>query len=216
MTGSFSEKELEEIRELYGQDISSLNQELFERLHKQLRQKYHPDKFEQYQDEVVKEMAHEKFKRLEALGSKIRAYLVSGASGPVNPTEDIYRPEARFAYNDLKIELITRNKDLKYLLFGMRYRRLIRGDRFKIPHTKEAYIIIDADHAGRSIGFNETIRMYLTFGQSDPLDVIIQWLYERIAGQAAALIINGERIPVELNAMRQHIRRTTFLGLDGG
>lgn len=212
---TFSEKELQEIRQIYQKDLSELNPENFDQLHKQLRLKYHPDKFEQYEDDVVREMANEKFKRLEELGGKIKEYLANGGAGTVEPVEDIFKENARFAYDNMKIEIITRDKDLKYKLFGTRYRWLMKGDKFKVPQTEKAYIIIDADHAGRKIGFNESIRMYLTFGEQDSLDAIATWLYQRIVGYSDGLIIAGKRIDVDLAQMQARIRRKSFLRLEG-
>ena len=210
----FSEQEQAEIRTLFGKDLNDLDKNYLTETHKSLRQKYHPDKFEQYEDEVVREMAKEKFQRIEALALKLQQYLSNLPKTPNHAPEDakFYEESARFAYDMMKIELLTREKDLKYHLFGSRLRWLERGDKFRIPRTQAA-LIIDTDHQGVSIGFTESVRMYLTFGPEDSLEEISQWLFDKIKGYAHALLIEGKRIPVELYAMQTHIRRTSFLGL---
>ena len=87
------------------------------------------------------------------------------------------------------------------------------GERFKIPKTPGAYLVGDNRHRGTSIGFQETIKVYLTFGTNDPLDVIIDWLYQKIEGRADAIIVHGKRIPVELDRMQAEIRQRSFLEL---
>lgn len=109
----------------------------------------------------------------------------------------------------MKIEIITKDKDLKYRLFGTGYRWLERGDKFKVPNTN-AKIIMDEGHSGNRIGFTESIRMYLTFTESDSLLEITKWLFLSIAGQADALIIQGKRIPVDLQEMITYMMRKSL------
>ncbi|MEM6265117.1 MAG: hypothetical protein AAGI38_21595, partial [Bacteroidota bacterium] len=176
----FTQEEQKDLKELFDLDPEQIEREPFEKARKALRLKYHPDRFEKYDDEVVREMANQRFKRIEALSEKVEAVLDGNWKGSTT-SSDVYQdaPAAVYAFDDMKIEVITRDKDLKYRLFGTRYRWLEKGDRFKIPKTK-ASIIIDNEYAGRSMGFNETIRMYLTFGEEDDLELIVGWLYESI------------------------------------
>ena len=111
----------------------------------------------------------------------------------------------------MQIEIITRNKDLKYHLFA-RYRWLERGESYSIPKTK-AKIVMDEDHQGTSIGFNETVRLFITFGEGDPIEFISLWLYHRLKEQATALIIEGKRLPIDLLQINHAIKRTSFIGL---
>lgn len=209
-----SPEEKKEIQEIFGKSLESLDLETFEKLHKEQRLKYHPDKFEQYDDEVVKELANRRFQRIEALAEKVKP-LLKGDKQVTSPQEDIFQEDAQFAFEGMKIEIITKDKDLKYRLFGTRYRWLERGDKFKVPNT-EAKIIMDEGHRGNRIGFNETIRMYLSFTESDSLFEITKWLFQSIAGQADALIIQGKRIPVDLQEMMTYIMRKSFLRLGDG
>ncbi|MEM6347185.1 MAG: hypothetical protein AAF927_25065 [Bacteroidota bacterium] len=210
-TTQLTSKEKESIIALYGKPLEELEQAEFEKTHKGLRAKFHPDKFEQYDDEVVREMAKEKFQILESLGQKIRAHFEAGGGQKVI-IEDEFGEAAVFAYDNMKIEILTRNKDLKYHLFGSRLRWLERGERFKIPKTG-AYLIVETEHRGMSIGFTESVKIYLTFGPEDDLAEITVWLYERLRGQAEALIIEGKRLAVNLNEMLGVIRKKSFLRL---
>lgn len=207
-----SPEEKKEIQEIFGKSLESLDTETFEQLHKAQRLKYHPDKFEHYEDEVVKELANRRFQRIEALAEKIKPFLKGDNKVSQSPQEDIFKDDAQFAFEGMKIEIITKDKDLKYRLFGTRYRWLERGDKFKVPNTN-AKIVMDEGHAGNRIGFNETIRMYLTFTESDSLFEITKWLFASIAGQADALIIQGRRIPVDLQEMMTYIMRKSYLQL---
>lgn len=212
---NLSKEDLEDIRELFGKELQGIEPTEFDRMHKELRQKYHPDKFEQYGDEVVREMANDKFQRIEKLAQKVKAHF----DGSVAPTPNAYgnsssldNEDAIFGFDDMKIEIVTRDKDLKYKLFGTYLRWLERGDNFKIPET-EAKITIDQDHRGNRVGFTETVRIYLSFGATDSIPAIIDWLYRRLSGQAEGLIIEGKRIPIDRLAMAAYIRQKSFLGL---
>ncbi|MFK7924592.1 MAG: hypothetical protein AB8H47_21730 [Bacteroidia bacterium] len=204
-------QEKETIIALYGKSLENLNSEEFEKIHKGLRAKFHPDKFEQYDDEIVREMAKEKFQILEGLGAKVRAHFQAGGGQVV--IDDAFGEAAVFAYDNMKIEILTRNKDLKYHLFGSRLRWLEQGERFKVPKTG-AYLVVEAAHRGMSIGFTESIKIYLTFGPEDDLSEIAVWLYERLEGQAEALIIEGKRLNVSLNDMLGVMRNKSFLRLE--
>jgi hypothetical protein len=210
-TPTFNAKDQEEVIAYFDKPLDALDPEYFEKKLKELRKKYHPDNFEHLGNDVVKEMAHEKFKAIERLAAKIRAYLGKEPGGLAlapEPTSE------RYAGRNLKIEIKTRNKDLKYLLFGKHYRWLEQGDRFKIPGGREAYLITDTGHAGSAIGFTEVIRLYLTFGENDPLDEIVRWLYEKLKGQADALLIEQQLIGVDLAEMLLYIKGKTNLRLN--
>jgi hypothetical protein len=209
----FTEQEQQDIRELFGAlpeqlDAATLKQKL-----RALRAKYHPDNFEKFGDETVRQLATERFQRIERLAEKIETWL-SGVSAPNNqPSTDhlqpIFDPRARFAYREMKIEIRTGDKDLKYHLFGTFYRWLTLGDRFKIPDS-QAFLIADEEHLGRRIGFVESIRVYLTFEETDSVEVITHWFFDKIAGRADALLIEGELVPIEYEAMLYAIKRRSF------
>jgi len=207
MTESFTPAEREEVRKYFGKPLEELDAEEFKVIHRQLRTRYHPDNFEKFEDETVREMATERFQRIESLAAKIDRMLKGGSSLP--SVDNFMHADARFAFDKMKIEVVTSDKDLKYHLFGTAYRWLAWGDKFKVPGT-QAHIIIDEDHRGVRIGYRETIRMYLTFGPDDDLEAIIGWLYTKLNGRASSLLIEGTSIPVDRDLMTRHIKRTAF------
>jgi hypothetical protein len=158
-------------------------------------------------------MATEKFQTIERLAEKVEAWLTNSQPASNNYPSDVadyLRPDAVFAVKRLKIEILTSDKDLKYHLFGTYYRWLQFGDSFKIPNTK-ASIVIDEDYAGRRIGFQESVRMYLTFNESDSIEDIVNWFYSRVQGRASKLLIAGETVAVELQDIVHAIKKESLL-----
>lgn len=210
----FSEKELAEISKYFGVSLEELDPEIFKTLRNQLRAKYHPDKFEKYEDDTVREMAHERFREIERLSEKIKQYMEkSGKSKPgqkIEVSDPFLHPEAVYGFEAMQIDIRTADKDMKYHLFGTQYRWLEMGEKFKIPGTN-AYVIVQADHRGRTIGYIETVRIYLTFGVHDPIETIVDWLYYKISGRASSLIIEGNVVNIDRNEMMLYIRRKSFL-----
>lgn len=215
----FTEKELAEISKYFGVNLKDLDSENFKTLRNQLRSKYHPDKFEKYEDDTVREMAKERFQEIERLSEKIKDYLERGGKFPENTVRDskeqFLHPRATYGFEAMQIDIRTGDKDMKYHLFGTQYRWLEMGEKFKIPGTN-AYVIIEADHRGRSIGYTETVRIFLTFGAHDSIETIIDWLYYKIIGRASSLIIEGNVIPIDKAEMSIFIRRTSFLQIEQG
>ena len=209
----FTEQERQEIRELFGVLPEQLDAEIFKQKLRELRAKYHPDNFEKFGDEVVRQLATERFQHIERLAEKIETWLSGISVTNKQPSTDnqqpIFDPRARFAYREMKIEIRTGDKDLKYHLFGTFYRWLTLGDRFKIPDS-QAFLIADEEHLGRRIGFVESIRVYLTFEETDSVEVIARWFFDKIAGRADALLIEGELVPIEYEAMLYAIKRRSF------
>lgn len=214
---TYKDKEL--IQKYFEQSIESLDLETFKKVRNQLRIKYHPDKYEKYEDEVVKEMMLEKYQEIESLCLKVKEYLDNkyGAAqqNANSPAEEelFMRENAQFSFEGMAIEVITSDKDLKYHLFGTYYRWLEKGDKFRIPNSKEAFLTIKADYKGINIGFTESIKMFLTFGVNDSVADIVEWLYLRIVGRANALLIEHTRIPIDINEMNKYIRKQAFLQL---
>lgn len=212
----FSEKDKAAIEKYFGVRLEELDLEQLKKIHRELRAKYHPDNFEKFEDETVREMATERFQLIEDLAAKIEVHL-TGKSANTGFTradgEDFMNAHAVFAANKLKIEVITTDKDLKYHLFGASYRWLQFGDKFKIPNT-QASIIMDEDHQGRSIGYQESIRMYLTFDENESIEKVVEWLYPRIKAQAKSLLIAGNRIEIEPFNIFYAIRKQAFLRVE--
>ncbi|MCE7922133.1 MAG: hypothetical protein DYG98_03685 [Haliscomenobacteraceae bacterium CHB4] len=211
----FTEQERLEIRETFGVLPEHLDAETFRKTLRELRARFHPDNFEKFGDDTVRQLATERFQRIERLAEKIDAWLSGklqpALPGPSAPDTDqrIFDPRARFAYREMKIEIRTGDKDLKYHLFGTFYRWLTLGDRFKIPDT-QAFLIADEEHLGRRIGFVESIRVYLTFEENDSVEVITRWLFSKIEGRADALLIEGELVPIAYEAILLAIKRRSF------
>ncbi len=165
----------------------------------------------------MRQLATERFQRIERLAAQLEQYwhgkqasLPAGGPAPGFETDkDLAwsHPAAQFAYQAMKIEIRTGDKDLKYHLFGTFYRWLTLGERFKIPGAQGAYLIADEGHTGRNIGYKESIRVYLTFEEHDPVETIIGWLYEKIAGRADMLLIEGSIVPIEYAAMLRVVKR---------
>ena len=212
----FTEQEKATIQKYFGQSIQTLSKADFVSKQKQLRAKYHPDNFAKYADETVIEMATERFQTLETVMKKMQDYyagkITSPAPDPATPTELYRHSAALFAARKLKIEIITRNKDLKYLLFGRRYRWLMYGETFNIPKT-DATLVMDQNHRGTSIGYQESVRFYLTFGESQPIIAIVDWLFEGIAEEGTKLLIAGDKVEVNKAAIIAAIQQHTFLRL---
>ena len=211
---SITHSEREAIKKYWGKSLESLHPDEFKKIRKQLRAKYHPDNFEKFEDETVQEMATERFPKIEPLAKKLEAYF-AGKLQPDKMEMTDFPLEAQFAFDKMKIEVITSDKDLKYHLFGTSYRMLVYGDRYKIPNTQDAYLIIDDSHRGMSIGFREAIRMYVTFGVDDAVEDIVDWLYEHIKGRASSVLIEGETVPIDRNQLLRKIRKTSYLQIGG-
>lgn len=206
------EKDL--IQKYFGLPLEQISPETFKQKLKELRVKYHPDQFEKFEEETIQEMAKERFQEIETLAAKIEQYLEGGIlskpSSNGQMTRDFMSPEALFAIKKMKIEIKTSDKDLKYHLFGSFYRWLQYGDTFKIPNTA-ATIIMDEDHRGNRIGFEEVIRIYLTFGEEDVIEEIVDWLFGKIRGRANSLIIGKELVKNEYEEIVQSIKKQSFL-----
>ena len=209
-------KDHEDIQKYFAAPIESLRPEGFKKTLKQPRAKYHPDNFEKFEDETIQEMAKERFQRIEELAAIIEVYFHKGTldskTKEGDNTKPIFSDLAIFAANKLKVELITSDKDLKYHLFGTRYRWLTYGDRYKIPNTTGS-LIVDGNHQGTRIGFNETIRMYLAFDEQASVDDIALWLFNNLEGQQAKLIIEGNITEISEATIKQAIRQASFIRL---
>lgn len=212
-------KDHEDIQKYFGERLDALTPESYKKQLKQLRAKYHPDNFEKFEDETVKEMATERFQRIEELSALVDAHFNGGTLAPKGAsqgTDDpLFSDLAIFAANKLKVELITTDKDLKYHLFGTRYRWLTYGDTYKIPNTTGT-LVIDGNHQGTRIGFNESIKIYLTFGEQSSVGDIADWLFAKLEGQNTKLLIEREATPITSEAIQQALRKASFLRLETG
>lgn len=205
-------QEKESIVKFFGKPIEELNPHSYRQLLRELRARYHPDNFEKFGDETVRELATEKFQIIEHLASRIEEHFKKDPNTHSADWEDYLQHDARFAFDRMKIEINTADKDLKYHLFGTYYRWLVYGDSYKIPGTR-AQITIDESHQGNSIGYRETIRMYLSFGENDSTEDIVRWLFTKIEGRADSLIIHKELVQVDFNAILIALKRQSYLSI---
>ncbi|MCU0448029.1 MAG: hypothetical protein MUE85_24270 [Microscillaceae bacterium] len=203
--------ERQDIQKHFGMSLEEMTLDSFKKIRNELRAKYHPDKFEKHEDETIREMATEKFQLIQSLSEKIAFYLENKFKNEISP--EISMPfldqRAQFSFDEMKIEIMTADQDLKYHLFGKNLRWLLNGEKYKIPHT-QAFIIIDEDYLGVRPGFKEAIKLYLSFGVEDSLEKIVEWLYQNIVGRADSLIIEKNLVKIDLKDMLLHIKRKSF------
>jgi hypothetical protein len=214
----FNPTEQTEIQQLFGAKPEDLDKEAFKIKLRELRSKFHPDNFAKFGDETVLLMATERFQAIEKLAAKLEDFLngkntVSVPSKPNSTAQPIFDEKSRFAYREMKIEIRTADKDLKYHLFGTFYRWLLVGDKFNIP-TTSAWVIADEEHSGHKIGFKETIRFYLTFDEKDQPEKIVSWFFEKIKNGADTILIEGQIVPIDYDAILFEVKRRSFLRLE--
>jgi hypothetical protein len=203
--------EKQAIQKYFGMNLEELDLETFKKIRNELRTKYHPDKFEKHEDETIREMATEKFQQIQDLSEKIAFYLEHKLSNQLEPIPQtpFLSQNAQFSFDEMKIEVMTSDKDLKYHLFGKDLRWLLMGEKYKIPNT-QAYIIIDEDYMGVRPGFKEAIKMYLSFGVNDSIETIVDWLYQNVVGRADSLIIEKNLVKIDPYEMMLYIKRKSF------
>ena len=207
-------RDREEIRNWFGAELEMLDKKVFEQRKKELMAKYHPDKFERFADDTIRELATEKFQRLQEVIAKIEAFFTGQVLLTPGEPAGYRHHHARFAAKKLKVEIITQDKDLKYHLFGSYYRWLTYGETFKIPDTS-ASIVMDEDHQGHRIGFRESIRLYLTFDEDQSIEDIVNWLYSKIVGRASYLIVSKDKVEILPEKMVVAIQKVSFLRIEG-
>ncbi|MEZ4688458.1 MAG: hypothetical protein R3B47_21070 [Bacteroidia bacterium] len=197
--------------------LEEIAPEDFEKKKKRLTLRLHPDQKDAHEDEEYAAFINERFVKFKALCEKAEAYLYKKERGIADYGSDeaYLREDAVYSADGLPVEVITRDKNLKYEMFGSRYRWLERGEKYPIPKT-DAFIRIEEDHRGAGVGFNEYIKMYLSFGSTRNLEPIIDWLFDKIKDKANGLIIQGSRIDIDKFQMGIFIRKTTFLQLAAG
>jgi hypothetical protein len=210
----FNPSELTEIQKYFGTSPELLDKDTFKSKLRDLRLKFHPDNFAKFDDDIVLLMATERFQGIETLAAKLEDFLNGKNNVSIQipaPNEQLaFDEKSRFAYREMKIEIRTADKDLKYHLFGTFYRWLMVGDKFNIPSTS-AWVIADEEYNGHKIGFKETIRFYLTFDEKDQPEAIVNWFFEKIKNGADTILIEGQVVPIEYAAILLEVKRRSFL-----
>ena len=77
-----TDREREEIRELFGAYPEQLDEATFKKALRDLRTKYHPDNFTKFGDDTVQQLATERFQRIETLAQRLEHHF-SGAETAV-------------------------------------------------------------------------------------------------------------------------------------
>jgi hypothetical protein len=199
--------ELDWASDLFGVPVEDITPEVVQEKRPLVHKRYHPDRFARHADDDLHSVLNEVYRDMMDRLRRIEEHVLRGST-------TLSAHERRFtgdlSAEDVRIELITADKDLKYRLFGSHMRWLERGDRFFIPRTR-ATLISSGGHHGNTIGFNESIKLQLTYSATDALEEIVIWFYTRIVGNITALWVDGQRVEVEPKAMFNALARKKVL-----
>lgn len=212
MNQRLTTEDLSLVKKYFGVDLKEISTDNFKDLKKAARKKYHPDNFTQFEDEVVLEMAKDRFQQVELLSGKIEDYLENQSEIDLQTErQDTVDPTAKFASEGMKIDIMTSDKSLKYLLF--RSRIIYRGDKALIPNTG-AKIFAMEDYSSRiNAGFRENIKILLAFGEDDSIHEIVHWLFTHISGRTSSFVIEGKVVKIDPYEIRKAIQRESILEL---
>ncbi|MGB1121712.1 MAG: hypothetical protein ACPG3Z_06930, partial [Saprospiraceae bacterium] len=97
MASAFNNEEKKLIEKYFGVVLDDLTPEVFKKERKQLMAKYHPDKFQHFDDETVMEMATERFQQIQSLTEKIDQYFDGKVT--LSLEDKIRRDDAIFAFD---------------------------------------------------------------------------------------------------------------------
>ncbi|MEL6676326.1 MAG: hypothetical protein AAFR61_29230 [Bacteroidota bacterium] len=216
MKDRLTSADLARIQKLLKMSLQDITEEKLQDLKKSARKKYHPDNFASYDDAVVQELAKERFQEIEELTAKIDLFLQSGqqlSDLQDNPQFEGYQEEAVYGTEGIQIEIMTREKTLKYQLFNRRV--IYAGDSGIIPETNARLIALES-HAGNvTMGFRDNIKTKLIFGPEDSVLQIVSWLFRRINGKTSSFVIEGKVVKVDPYEILKAIRKETLMELKG-
>ncbi|MEO8068408.1 MAG: hypothetical protein ABI599_12000 [Flavobacteriales bacterium] len=193
--------------DLFGVPVEDITTDVLSEKRSVVHMKYHPDRYMRHNDPELDALLTEVYREMMDRLRRIEEHILRGSTTLSGSTHLSVGP---LNAENLQVELVTNDKDLKYRLFGAHMRWLERGDRFFIPRTR-ATLISSGGHKNNAIGFNESIKLFLTYGHDDALQEIVIWFYTRIAGQVTALWIDGQRVAVEPKAMFNAMARRKVL-----
>ena len=213
MDHRISEEEKVLIVKYFGKDLKELDEEGFKLAAKEAKKTYHPDKFSQYDDDLVIEMAKERFQTIQLLGKKVESYLKIRAGIDEMPEEN--EDQATGYYTDgIDIDIMTTDKQLKYRIFGQPI--IYRGDRSKIPGTKAKIFALE-DYSPRvSAGFRDNVKVKLVFGTEDSVYEIVDWIFKHISGRTSSFVIENKLVNITPGEILQAIKREAHLELGPG
>ncbi|MEL6627860.1 MAG: J domain-containing protein [Bacteroidota bacterium] len=208
MNERITESDKTAILKLFGKPLGEMTVESFKDLQKAARKKYHPDNFTHYEDELVQEMAKERFQQIEVLSKKIQEYFeVQGDLAPRETEEDEVQ-HVGYVADGIHIDIMTRDMQLKYRLFSQRI--IYRGDKIKIPGTQARLTALEDYSPRASAGFRDNIKVRLTFEANDNVQTIVHWIFQHISGVTSSFVIESKVVkitPVEiLQAIKKEAR----------
>jgi hypothetical protein len=202
-----TDQDRDRVQKYFGKELAEITADNFKALKKEAQHKYHPDKFAHLDDEVVLEMAKDRFQEIEQLSQKLEAYLSGEASAAPAATPPEEEVGVSYRSDGMDLEIMTSDADLKFRLFRSRY--IQRGDEVRIRGT-QARLVSLADYGSRSAGFRENIKLRLAFGPENNLSDIVAWLFRHISGVTSNFVIEGKIVPIEPYAILQAIRRESI------
>ncbi|MEM7660042.1 MAG: hypothetical protein AAF399_28285 [Bacteroidota bacterium] len=209
-------EELPLVKKYFGKELKELDQEGFKEVLRAAKKKYHPDNFAKFEDDTVLEMAKERFQQLQQLGAKIEEYLSTKALVGEEPELEATEAEPGVVYvsEGIKVDIMTRDKTLKYQLFGRRI--IYRGDSTNIPNTKAKIVALE-DYSPRiQTGFRDNVKILLAFGESEDVRDIVGWLFSHISGRTSSFVIEGKVVKVDPYEILKAIQKESRLELGPG
>ena len=206
MADTLTTQDLDKIRQWLGSDLSQLTEAGFGEALKAARKKFHPDNFAHLNDDSVTEMAKERFQELEKLAAKVRQHFQAMAG---ETTEEV-----RYASDGMALDIMTQDNTLKFQLFSSAL--IYENDQVRIPGTGARLVSRDNYLPRVSTGFRDNIKVFLAFGPTDSLDIVVQWLFRHISGRTSSFVIEGKLVPVEPAAILAAIRKEARKELGSG
>jgi len=203
------------IQKYFGKTLGELDQDSFQAALKEAKKTYHPDKFSHYEDELVVEMAKERFQQIQVLEKKIEAYLKIKDSIE-GEGEDLSEegPEKGYYTEGIHIDIQTTDKQLKYRIFKQPV--IYRGDRVKIGQTGARLIALEEYSPRISAGFKDNVKVKLIFGVEDSVYEVVDWIFKHISGKTSSFVIEGKIIQITPGEILQAIKKEAFLELGEG
>ena len=212
MSDRITPEDVSKIKKYFNLDLKEVDAEKLKDLQKEARKKYHPDNFSHLDDEVIMDMAKERFQDIERLTHKLAGYLKAGIdleeAMKAQPPKD-WKVKEKYASEGMKIDIMTRDKALKYMLFNSRI--IYRGDKMIIPGTNAKIFALEDYSGASSTGFRENIKILLTFGPDDDIKDIVHWLFRHISGRTSSFVIEGKVVKIDPYEIMKAIQKESVL-----
>lgn len=212
MEGRITEEDKSLIIKYFGKPLEDLDQESFQEALKEAQKTYHPDKFSKYEDEVIIEMAKDRFQQIQALEIKVKNYLkIKSQLGEGEMETKEEGPDKGYYTDGISIDIMTTDKHLKYRLFNSPI--IDRGDRAVIKGTKARLLALE-DYSPRvSAGFRDNIKVRLVFGVEDSIYEIANWIFKHISGKTSSFVIENKVVKITPGEILSAIRSEAHLEL---